>query len=184
MNEYSFTFLVSNIDATADDFEDRFFEAGCDDATLALMNGLVAVCFDRESESFLEAVVSSFSDVLKTGACIERFEPDYLVSKQDIAKRANLTPAAVTNYAHGKRGQDFPKPYARITTASPLWDWVEVSDWLYKNDQLAEEDVIHARVSRMVNYHVQHPNGEPKQGDELYLHKFKEAVPLEAAVAC
>ena len=45
MSEHEFSFVVSGVDPGADDFEDRFAAAGCDDATLMLVNGLVAVAF-------------------------------------------------------------------------------------------------------------------------------------------
>lgn len=181
MNNYSFTFLVSGVDPTADGFEDRFFEAGCDDATIALMNGVVAVCFDRDGDSYTHAVISAYRDVLLSGANVERFEPDFLVSKSEIAKRANLTRAAISQYVSGNRGVEFPKPFARITSSSPLWDWVEVSGWLHKAGHLSIEEVINARVSRVVNYVVQYPErNNPKTGDELLLRKMKESIPALA----
>lgn len=76
MSEFQFSYLVSGLDPHADDFADRFYEAGCDDATIMLTRGLVAVCFAREADNYSQAVVSSYRDVLKTGAHIERFEPD------------------------------------------------------------------------------------------------------------
>jgi hypothetical protein len=36
MKKYEFTIIASGLDADAANFEDRFFEAGCDDATIAL----------------------------------------------------------------------------------------------------------------------------------------------------
>ncbi len=151
MSEYEFTFVVSGVDPHASDFEDRFFEAGCDDATLMLVNGLVAVCFVREAGDFSHAVLSAHADVLKTGATVERFEPDFLVSRSEIAKRANVTRAAITHYVNGERGAGFPPPHARITSSNPLWDWVEVSTWLHRHGDLPLEEVVNARISRAIN---------------------------------
>jgi len=155
MNEHNFAFIVSGVNAHEDAFAERFYEAGCDDATLMLVNGLVAVCFAREAENFAHAVVSAYTDVLKTGSKVERFEPDFLVSKAEIAKRANLSRAAITQYVNGERGVDFPAPHARITSPSPLWDWVEVSGWLHHNKLLPVEEVVNARISRAINWAVQ-----------------------------
>ena len=155
MNEHDFAFIVSGVDAHEDGFADRFFEAGCDDATLMLVNGLVAVCFTREAESFAHAVMSAHENILATGATIERFEPDFLVSKSEIAKRANLSKAAISLYCSGERGEGFPAPHARITSASPLWDWVEVSSWLHNHGELSLDEVVKARISRAVNWFVQ-----------------------------
>lgn len=151
MAEFEFAFIVSGIDPEGEDFEDRFFEAGCDDATLVLVRGLTAVCFARKSGSFSHAVASAYRDVLKAGARVERFEPDYLVSQSDIASRAKLTRAAVSLYVRGERGAGFPAPKARITSSNPLWDWVEVSSWLHRNKSIALEQVVNARISRALN---------------------------------
>ena len=154
MNVHEFTFLVSGVDPHAEDFADRFFEAGCDDATLMLTHGLVAVNFAREGENFSQAVLSAFRDILKTGATIERFEPDFLVSKAEIARRASLSRAAISLYVSGERGVNFPAPKARITSNSPLWDWVEVSSWLHRHEHPSLDVVLAARVSRVVNTFV------------------------------
>jgi len=158
MNSHDFAFIVSGVDPHAEDFEDRFFEAGCDDATLVLKNGLVAVCFSREAENFSHAIVSAYADIAKTGGIVERFEPDFLVSQSEIATRANLSRSAISLYVAGERGKGFPPPHARVTSNSPLWDWVTVSSWLHKNDLLSGEEVVKARLSRAVNYYVQNPS--------------------------
>lgn len=155
MQTYDFTFVVGNADPHADDFEDRFFEAGCDDATLVLMHGAVAVCFNRSAEHYKDAVFSAYEDILKAGATVDRFEPDYLVSAREIANRAGLTPQAVSLYAKGERGADFPKPKFRVTTPNPLWDWVEVSRWLVLRGTIREEEYREAQVSRIINFGAQ-----------------------------
>jgi hypothetical protein len=151
MHAFEFTFVVGGVDPHAADFEDRFFEAGCDDATLALMHGAVAACFVRASGTYKEAVFSAYADILKAGATVERFEPDYLVTEAEIAARTALSRQAVNNYAKGERGEGFPKPMARITTKHPLWDWVEVSRWLVKRGTIGEEQFRFAQVSRVIN---------------------------------
>ncbi|MEX0282120.1 MAG: hypothetical protein AB3N13_13135 [Arenibacterium sp.] len=156
---HNFTFVVSGVDAFADDFEDRFYEAGCDDATLALMHGAVVVSFDREAPSYKEAVLSAYRDVVNSGATLKRFEPDYLVSAAEIAARAGLSRAAVSLFENGERGQGYPEPYARVTTSSPLWDWVEVSKWLCLRGNIDEAEYRSALLSRVINYHV-HSNSD------------------------
>lgn len=155
MQTYEFTFVVGNADPHAEDFEDRFFEAGCDDATLVLMHGAVAACFNRSADTFKDAVLSAYEDVLAAGASIERFEPDYLVSAGDIAARSGLTRQAISLYAKGERGEEFPKPHVRVTTSQPLWDWVEVSRWLVKRGKVDEQDFRFAQVSRVINFGAQ-----------------------------
>jgi len=152
MQTYDFTFVVGNADPHAEDFEDRFFKAGCDDATLVLMHGAVAACFNRTAETFKDAVFSAYEDILRAGATVDRFEPDYLVSASEIAKRARVTPQAVSLYAKGDRGDDFPKPRFRVTTPNPLWDWVEVSRWLVRRGTVAEKEYREAQLSRVINF--------------------------------
>lgn len=154
MNTFSFAFVV-NADPHAEGFDDRFFEAGCDDATIAVMRGAVALCFSREDSTYKDAVLSAYSDILSAKADVIRFEPDFLVSQTEIAARAGLSKTAVSMYEKGERGEGYPKPYARITTSSPLWDWVEVSKWLCLRGKLDESEYRSALVSRIINYHVQ-----------------------------
>lgn len=183
MSSHDFSFIVSGVDPHAQDFEDRFFEAGCDDATLVLTHGLIAVCFAREADDYSHAVVSAYADILKTGAKVERFEPDFLVSQSDIARRAGLSRAAISLYVAGDRGSDFPKPHARVTTSSPLWDWVEVSSWLHQQDVVSVEEVVNARLSRTINWFVQNPK-ELIKGVDRKLWGLMRDVAKEPVFAC
>ncbi len=151
MQAYEFTVIVSGLDPAADDFEDRLFEAGCDDATAMLMRGAVAICFIREAGDFASAVLSACRDLVRAGARLERLEPDFLVNQSEIAVRAGLTRAAISNYVSGERGNGFPPPHARVTTSSPLWDWVEIAGWLHTHHALPLETVNEARIIRSVN---------------------------------
>jgi hypothetical protein len=151
MKNYQFTIIASGLDAEADDFEDRFIDAGCDDATIAFQKGVIIVEFDREAKNFLHAITSAFDNVQKAGAKVVRFEPDHLVSLSDIAERSGLTKAAISLYSKGARGTDFPSPVARFTSSTPLWDWVSVSNWMHKHDQLSAEVVLEARMMREAN---------------------------------
>ena len=92
----------------ADDFEDRFFAAGCDDATISFQKGVIILEFARSARSFARAVVSTLESVLQAGATPIHVEPDYLISLSDIAARTGLSRSAISLYAKGKRGKDFP----------------------------------------------------------------------------
>jgi hypothetical protein len=151
MKIHNFTIIASGVDATASNFSDRFFEAGCDDATIAVQKGLIVLEFDREARSFSQALMSAIVSVERAGAKIERIEPDYLVSASDISKRAELGRAAISHYAGGLRGKGFPHPVARVTTESPLWDWAQVAAWMYVHDKLPRSAVLEARVVRELN---------------------------------
>jgi len=150
MNSYEFTIIASGLDPDADDFADRFFKAGCEDATLSFQKGLILLDFEREARTFLSAVVSAIRDVRRAGATVEGVEPSSLVSLSDIAARAQLSRAATSLYAQGKRAGGFPAPVARVTTESPLWDWAEVARWLFLRNQVDRLTVVRARVTKAI----------------------------------
>jgi transcriptional regulator with XRE-family HTH domain len=155
MKTFEFTVVASGLDPHSDNFEDRFFAAGCDDATISFQKGAIILEFARNARAFADAVRSALLDVLQAGAKPVHVEPDHLVSLSDIAERAGVSKAAVSLYAKGARGKGFPAPIARVTTESPLWDWVEVADWMHRQDKLPLDSVIEAKVVRAANLAVQ-----------------------------
>ncbi len=147
---FDFTFVVDS-DPHSDGFEDVFIEAGCDDATFVLLRGAAAISFDRDANTYKDAVFSAYKQIISTGAQIVRFEPDFLVSASDIAERSGLTRAAVSLFTKGERRDGFPIPHARLNSANPLWDWVSVSEWLVKHKDLPKEKYREALISRIIN---------------------------------
>jgi hypothetical protein len=154
MKVHEFTIVASGLDHDSDDFEDRFFMAGCDDSTISAARGAIILHFARGADSLGEAIQSAIDDVTKAGARVERVEPDHLVSLSEIAERAHLTRAAISLYAKGERGRDFPHPVARVTSESPLWDWTDVARWLHGRRRIAEDIVRDAEVIRSANEHL------------------------------
>lgn len=63
MRTYEFTIIASGLDPKADDFEARFYDAGCDDATVSFQKGHILVDFAREAESAEDAIASAVEDV-------------------------------------------------------------------------------------------------------------------------
>lgn len=151
MKTFSFTIIASGVSPDASDFEDRFFEAGCDDATITYQKGAIILEFDREAKNLSHALSSAIQNVETAGARVEHFEPDHLVNLTDIAVRAGVTRAAASMYAKGLRGKDFPAPVARVTTESALWDWVDVARWLFRHRRIPLETVLRARLVREAN---------------------------------
>jgi hypothetical protein len=151
MNKHSFTIVASGLDYEAEDFEDRFFGSGCDDATISVQKGVIILDFNREARSFNHALKSAMVDIESAGAKVIHVEPDHLVSVSDIAARVGLTRSAVSHYAKGKRGTGFPAPVVRVTTESPLWDWVEVARWFRSQGRLTMCELLRARVVRSTN---------------------------------
>lgn len=148
---FEFSIIASGLDPEADDFESRFFDAGCDDATVAFQKGHIIVDFAREAESMDDAITSAMANVRAAGAQVDRIEPDPLVSLSEIAERVGLTRAALTNYAKGERGTNFPAPVARVTSNSSLWDYAEVTEWLRANGTVSDDVVVAAHAVRKAN---------------------------------
>ena len=155
MKIHEFAIIASGLDPEAEDFEDRFFEAGCDDATLSFQKGVIIAEFARDAVSFSKAVTSAYEAVLRAGATVERVEPDYLVSLSEIAERSGKTRQAISLYTNGERGQGFPPPVARVTSNHPLWDWEQVAEWLVERDALPKEELVRARVVKEANLHLE-----------------------------
>ena len=158
MTTFEFSIIASGIGHVADDFEDRFFKAGCDDATLAFARGVIILEFAREAESLEAAIASAIANVRTAGARVERIEPDSLVSLSEIAHRSGLTRQAISNYAagKGKRAEGFPPPIARITSESPLWDWPDVARWLSGKGVVSDGQVAEALVIQRANEGLDH----------------------------
>ena len=151
MKKHRFAIIASGLDPNASDFEDRFFEAGCDDATISFQKGLIILEFSRVAKTFAHAITSAFEDVHRAGAKLERLEPDHLVSLSDIAQRSGMSRAAISLYCKGARSEGFPFPIARVTSESPLWDWVDVARWMYRQNKIESEAVLEARLVREAN---------------------------------
>lgn len=151
MRTHEFSIIASGLDPQAEDFESRFYDAGCDDALISFQRGRIIVDFARDAESIDEAISSAVENVRAAGASVEHIEPDPLVSISEIAARAGLTRAAVSLYAKGQRGQGFPVPVAKVTSESPLWKWSWVSIWLAKSGKLPEDLAIEAAVVQEAN---------------------------------
>jgi hypothetical protein len=171
------TVIASGLDPQADDFEARFYEAGCDDATVSFQNGHILLDFSREADSISEAIASAVANAAAAGALVERVEPDPLVNLSDMAERSGMTRSAMTNYFKGHRQEGFPAPKARVTTSSPLWDWADVAEWLYRHGRISREEAIGAGVVSAAN--------ELLEGDVDALPEALEerAERLEAAMA-
>lgn len=72
MSKYEFTIIASGLDPQADDFEARFYDAGCDDATISFQKGHIIVDFTREASSIDVAISSAVSQVISTAASVDR----------------------------------------------------------------------------------------------------------------
>ncbi|HEV7370305.1 hypothetical protein [Arenibaculum sp.] len=165
MKTHEFSIIASGLDPQAADFESRFHEACCDDATISFQKGHVIVDFARDAETMDAAVASAVEAVRAAGARVERVEPDPLVSLSEIAARTGMTRAAITQYSKGQRSRGFPAPVVKITSDSPLWDWAVVARWLFCHRKLSREAVVEAQTVKMANDAL--ARGEERMGPLL-----------------
>jgi hypothetical protein len=63
MTQFSFTLTVEGADILTDEALDALLEAGCDDATFGVSDGVQTGQFDREAPDFAEAVASAIKAV-------------------------------------------------------------------------------------------------------------------------
>jgi hypothetical protein len=179
MKTYEFSVIASGLNPQADDFEARFYNAGCNDATVSFQKGHIIVDFARQAKSIDAAIVSAVECVKAAGATVDRVEPDPLVSLADIAARTGMSRAAMTQYSKGQRGRDFPPPVARVTSDSPLWDWAEVAKWLFKHDKLTRDSAVEAEAVSAANEAIE--AREPQLAAKLKHRLEKYEAELESA---
>lgn len=74
MKTFEFSIVISGLDPEADDFADRFFEAGCDDATISVQKGHIIADFAREGVSIERAMLSALDCVAAAGGRVDRVQ--------------------------------------------------------------------------------------------------------------
>jgi hypothetical protein len=74
---YSFTLFYTGADELTQGLCDSLFEAGCDDALLGLVDDVITLDFDREADSYQEALQSAIRNVDESGTGLKlvRVEP-------------------------------------------------------------------------------------------------------------
>lgn len=130
---HSFTLFVDGLDVSLDAHIDALHEAGCDDATFGVRDGATYATFDREAESFSDALRGAIAGVLRAlpHARIVRIEPDDLVTMATIARRCGRTRESIRLLANDDRGPGgFPPPVAYVDERTRLWHWPDVARWL------------------------------------------------------
>jgi hypothetical protein len=129
---HSFTLVLSGVSEIHQDLADALFEAGCDDTLLGSRDGVVYLDFDREAETFREAVDGAIADVarVRMPVTVARVEPDDLVTASEIARRLGRSRESVRQLVRGSRGPGgFPAPISSVRGSSRIWSFREVVRW-------------------------------------------------------
>jgi hypothetical protein len=75
MKIFGFSIIASGLDPEEDEVLDRFYEAGCDDATIGVQNGRLVLAFVRGAACLDDAVASATANVRAAGATVHCVEP-------------------------------------------------------------------------------------------------------------
>lgn len=76
VKKFEFTLILRSGAELSEDLADALFEAGCDDASPGICNGVVSIDFDREAESLEQAIQSAINQARGAGAEVEKVEID------------------------------------------------------------------------------------------------------------
>lgn len=90
MKTHSFSLVISLPNVDDETAADLLFESGCDDSLFGKSCGVYEIDFDREADSFSEAVLSAIKDVHTSGigSKVIRVLPDDLVNANTLADTA------------------------------------------------------------------------------------------------
>ncbi|WP_180063155.1 hypothetical protein [Acinetobacter sp. YH16042] len=74
MKKFSFTIHIVDLNASHNGFEDRLYEAGCDDALVCSINKNLYLEFSRESKTLDLAIESAVNNIKKANAKVIRID--------------------------------------------------------------------------------------------------------------
>ena len=147
MTLYHFSILIRDASRHTDNLEDRLFKAGCDDALLCFHNNAVYLEFDRTAPDAKTAIHSALENIRAAGFSDLVVQEAGVSSLSEIAARAGLSRAALSQFANGKRAKDFPPPVYGVASGSALYSWPEVAQWLHGRNLLSQAQFEVARVA-------------------------------------
>jgi len=152
MATHTFTLVLNRDVEFSDDVAEKIFLEVGDDTLFGMCNAAPYIEFEREADSFREAVVSAIEDVERIGLRVEHVEPDDYVSASQIARRVGRSRENIRQLISGERGaRDFPPPVCSVTERSPRWRWAEVAAWLVAQGMLAAEEASRASFLAFTN---------------------------------
>lgn len=135
---HSFTLFFKGADVLEDKHLEALFENGCDDALFGVRDGAQYGAFDRQANSFGQALGSAIADVTRAvdGLEVIRIEPDDFVTIAAIAARSGLSREYIRLLSTSKRGPGgFPAPIAHVDDRTRLWHWPDVAHWLTEHQK-------------------------------------------------
>jgi predicted DNA-binding transcriptional regulator AlpA len=148
MKTYSFHLIVNNGNIS-EETADKIYEIS-NDCIIGGHFGANIITFDREGESFVEAVESAVKQVESIeNLCVVRIEPDNIVSVDDICRRLQTT--HIDFYKLSSNKKPFPKPIYNLMGDHVLWNWYEIVQWAFEYKMVSEETVKQANYIENFN---------------------------------
>ncbi len=132
--ELEFTLVLEGADVLAANNLDRWFEAGCGDATFGEVDGVAYADFTRGAESAPSMILAAIAQLESAVPSVQviRVEPDDVVNASDIAVRLGRSRESVRLLIAGERGPGgFPAPMSHLRARGRLWRWAEVARWVH-----------------------------------------------------
>jgi hypothetical protein len=165
MSENEFTLVIEG-DLSTEDVARALFEAGCDDATFGVIDGMGYGDFIRDALSFADAVLGAIRQVESVGALgVLRVEPDDIVTMADIADRMERSRESVRLLIAGRRGPGgFPTPISHGIERGRLWRWSAVAEWL---EGLEPDEIEAAHFTAAINAALELRRHLPVMRDDL-----------------
>ena len=174
MIEHEFTLVIEG-DLHEESTAAALFDAGCDDASFGISEGVGYGEFIREASTFAEAVMSAIHQVESVASLrVMHVEPDDIVTMADIAERLERTRESVRLLVAGRRGPGrFPPPISHSRERSRLWRWTDVTEWL---GGIEPEEREAARFTAAVNAALELRRRLPEMADELVAKELMSLV--------
>ncbi|AUX71398.1 hypothetical protein [Erwinia pyrifoliae] len=162
---FHFTLLLKGVTSETPELEHHLYASGCDDALVCFYGRAVYLEFDRQSDSFANAIMSAVRAIESSplAATVTAVDAS-LVGLSDIAQLSKLTRQSIAMLKDGSRGAgDFPSPVQRINGNSPLWSWACVAAWLQRHGKIAAPLAENARTLEEINLALQLRNADGQQ---------------------
>jgi len=151
MTNHTFTLIIEAPDLQSDELIDQIFEAGCDDALIGRSNWIQYADFDREADTFDNAILSAIAALESIeGVRVSRLADAGVISMADIATRTGRTRESVRLLVNGERGPGgFPPPVTDPRSRYRLWRSDEVDHWFRSvlGSELGDAHADHLRAA-------------------------------------
>ncbi len=172
MTTHSFTLVVEGVDIDDPQVFDALYEAGCDDATIGITNGIPVMDFDRKAASLYEAISSAIADAESVdGLRVVRIADLDLVSMSEIAARVGRSRECVRLWVLGKRGPGgFPAPLNDPHDRYRFWRWSDVEGWLIGvlgGEPWSSQDHLRAAINAALELRHHFRQLDPKDRPDL-----------------